>query len=111
MGKFVISKRANGDVQFNLHAANGQVILTSQGYASRPSCDNGIESVRKNAQDESRFVCKTAADGSAYFVLMATNGQVIGTSQMYSGDEACKKGMASVMHNAPDATIDDQTGS
>ena len=30
-GKFVISKRSNGDFQFNLKAGNGQVILASQG--------------------------------------------------------------------------------
>jgi uncharacterized protein YegP (UPF0339 family) len=35
MGKFVISKRTNGDYQFNLKASNGQVILTSQGYNSK----------------------------------------------------------------------------
>jgi uncharacterized protein YegP (UPF0339 family) len=37
MGKFVISKRKNGEYQFNLLAGNGQVILTSEGYASKPS--------------------------------------------------------------------------
>jgi len=31
MGKFVISKRKNGEFQFNLLAGNGQVILTSEG--------------------------------------------------------------------------------
>ena len=31
MGKFVISTRKNGEFQFNLKAANGQVILSSEG--------------------------------------------------------------------------------
>ena len=50
-GKFVISKRSNGDFQFNLKAGNGQVILASQGYADKAGCKNGIESVKKNAPD------------------------------------------------------------
>lgn len=40
MGKFVIKKRSNGEFQFNLHAGNGQVILSSEGYASKAGCEN-----------------------------------------------------------------------
>ncbi|MCH5687292.1 YegP family protein [Niabella sp. W65] len=47
MGKFVISKRTNGEFQFNLKAGNGQVILTSEGYANKSGCENGIESVKR----------------------------------------------------------------
>ena len=50
-GKFEVSKRANGDFQFNLKAGNGQGIGQSQMYASAASCQNGIESVQKNAPD------------------------------------------------------------
>jgi uncharacterized protein YegP (UPF0339 family) len=44
MGKFIVSKRNNGEYQFNLHADNGQVILTSEGYTTKSACTNGIES-------------------------------------------------------------------
>jgi uncharacterized protein YegP (UPF0339 family) len=47
MGKFVITNRKNGEFQFNLKAANGQVILTSEGYNNKAACVNGIESVMK----------------------------------------------------------------
>jgi uncharacterized protein YegP (UPF0339 family) len=30
MGKFEVTKRSNGEFQFNLKAGNGQVILTSE---------------------------------------------------------------------------------
>jgi uncharacterized protein YegP (UPF0339 family) len=38
---------------------------------------------------------------------MATNGQVIGTSQMYSSESAMENGIASVRENAPDAAVED----
>jgi uncharacterized protein YegP (UPF0339 family) len=44
MGKFVITKRANGENQFNLKAGNGQRVLSGEG-----SSENDIESVKKNA--------------------------------------------------------------
>jgi len=50
-GKFVLEKGSTGKFHFNLHAANGQVIATSQHYESKESALKGIESVRHNAAD------------------------------------------------------------
>ena len=50
MGKFVIRQTATG-TKFDLKATNGQVIATSEGYVAKKSCENGIESVKKNAVD------------------------------------------------------------
>ena len=109
MGKFVVTQRANGDFQFNLKAGNGQVILSSQGYAAKPSCLNGIESVRKNSQDDARFERKVSSNGKPFFNLNATNGQIIGSSEMYESEAARDNGIESVKKNAPDAEVDDQT--
>ena len=48
-GKFELWTDKGGDWRFNLKASNGQVIATSQGYASKASALNGIESVKSNA--------------------------------------------------------------
>ena len=48
-GKFELWTDKGGDWRFNLKASNGQVIATSQGYASKASAMNGIESVKSNA--------------------------------------------------------------
>lgn len=105
MGKFVISQRKNGEYQFNLKAGNGQVILTSEGYTTLAACKNGIESVKKNSQEDARFERKEAKDGSPFFNLKATNGQVIGKSEMYSSATACENGIESVKKNAPEAEV------
>ena len=109
MGKFVISTRTNGEFQFNLKADNGQVILTSQGYTTRAACENGIESVRTNAPEDERYERKRSTNDKHYFNLKASNGQVIGTSEMYESVAARENGIESVKKNAPDATIDDQS--
>ncbi|MBQ0025110.1 MAG: YegP family protein [Bacteroidales bacterium] len=105
MGKFEVSVRKNGEFQFNLKATNGQVILSSEGYTTKAACLNGVESVKKNAIEEKRFEKKTAANGKSYFVLKATNGQVIGQSQMYASEKTRDNGIASVAKNAPDAPV------
>ena len=109
MGKFVIKTRKNGEFQFDLKATNGQVILTSEGYTTMAACKNGIESVKKNAADEGRFERKEAKNGAPYFVLKAGNGQIIGQSEMYTTEAACDNGVASVMKNAPEAEVVDET--
>ncbi len=50
-GKFELWTDKGGQYRFNLKASNGQVIATSEGYSSKASALNGIESIRKNAPD------------------------------------------------------------
>jgi len=107
--KFELKKAKDGQFMFNLKAANGQVILTSERYKQKSSAENGIESVRKNANREGAFEAKANSKGEPYFILKATNGQEIGRSEYYSGNSAMENGIASVKTNAPDAKIDDTT--
>jgi uncharacterized protein YegP (UPF0339 family) len=48
-GKFEVWTDKAGEYRFNLKASNGEVIATSEGYKSKDSCMNGIQSVKENA--------------------------------------------------------------
>jgi len=109
MGKFATKTGKDGQYYFNLKAGNGQVILTSEGYTTTAARQNGIDSVKKNTGDSSNFSKQTAANGKFYFTLKASNGQVIGKSQMYDAEAGCDNGIASVMSNAPSATVEEET--
>lgn len=50
-GKFEVYKDKAGEFRFRLKAANGQVIATGEGYKTKASALNGIDSIRKNAPD------------------------------------------------------------
>lgn len=108
-GKFELYQDKAGEYRFRLKAGNGQTILASEGYKQKPSAQNGIDSVKKNAADDARYERKETASGGHMFNLRATNGQVIGTSESYSSAAARDNGIESVKSNAPDAAIDDQT--
>src|SRR5690242_14598320 len=107
-GTFVIQTGAKDAVRFNLRAGNNQIILTSETYSTKASALTGIESVRKNSQDDARFTRKKAKDGSPYFVLTAKNGEPIGKSEMYSSTAAMENGIKSVAANAPGAKVVDK---
>ena len=107
--KFQISMGNNDKFYFNLNARNGEKIFSSQGYASKAGCQNGIESVKKNSQEDGRFERKEAKDGRTYFTLTAVNGQVIGQSQMYKTTQGRDNGIEAVKSVAPDAPVEDTT--
>lgn len=47
--KFELYKDKKGEFRWRLIATNGQVIATGEGYTTKESAKNGIESVKKNA--------------------------------------------------------------
>ena len=98
-------KKSGDQYHFVLKAGNGQVILSSQMYASKASALNGIESVKKNCGDEKCWETKTAKNGKFHFNLKSTNGQIVGSSQMYADEAGMKNGIASVQKNAPGADV------
>ncbi|MBQ8249908.1 MAG: YegP family protein [Clostridia bacterium] len=49
--KFEMYTDKAGEYRFRLKARNGEIIATSEGYTAKAGCENGIESVRKNAAD------------------------------------------------------------
>ena len=119
MGKFVIRNTKTG-VKFDLKAGNGEVIATSEVYASQAACKNGVESVRKNApvaavEDQTvegfavekhpKFEIYTDKAGELRFRLKATNGQIIAVSEGYKAMAGCKNGIESVKKNAPEAAV------
>ncbi|HQZ95252.1 MAG TPA: YegP family protein [Pyrinomonadaceae bacterium] len=103
-GKFELKVSANGKYHFNLKAGNGQIILSSEMYESKAAAENGIASVQKNGGDDARFERKESSNGKPYFNLKASNGQVIGKSEMYESVASMENGIESVKKNAPDAT-------
>ena len=107
-GKYDLKKSPSGKYMFNLKAANGQIILTSELYESKKAAENGIASVKKNASNDSRFERKESKKGQPYFVLNAANGQTIGKSEMYSSSSSMENGIASVNKNA-DSRVEDNT--
>jgi len=114
MGKYIV-KEAKTGFMFNLAAANGQVIGSSEIYSGKAACLNGVESVRKNApaanvEDQTvanyeeaknpKFEIYTDKAGEFRFRLKARNGEPILASEGYTRKDSCLNGVESVRKNA-----------
>ena len=49
--KFEMYEDKAGEFRFRLKARNGEIIATSEGYKTKANCENGIDSVKKNAPE------------------------------------------------------------
>ena len=104
-GWFEVATNDKGEVSFVLKAANSEVILRSQQYASKSSALAGIASVQTNSSIDERYERLAAKDERPYFNLRAANGQVVGTSQMYASAANRDAGIESVKTNGGTTTI------
>jgi uncharacterized protein len=103
MSTFTTKVGADEQFYFNLKNNDGKILLTSEGYTTAASRDNGIESVKKNASDDSKYENLESTNGKHYFNLKAGNGQVIGKSTMYDSAADRDAIAATVKAEAADA--------
>lgn len=96
-GRFETFVGQDGKSYFHLLAGNGEKVLASQGYASASSAAAGIDSVQANGTAAANYEIREASDGSSYFVLKASNGAVIGVSEMYVSKANAERAVASVV--------------
>lgn len=109
-GKYLLHPAGDAQFHWDLKSGNAETILSSQMYAAKSGAQTGIESCRTNSGDEARYTRMTSKDARPYFVLKAANGEVIGTSQMYSSDATRDQGIAACRESGPSAVVQDDTG-
>lgn len=116
--RFEILVAQNGEHYFNLKAANGEVIGTSELYASKANAERGARTVRalvrlaraaaaaetKPAAKVVRFEIFTGEDKQAYFRLRAGNGEVVLGSEGYASKSNARRAIDSVVTNGQDAS-------
>ncbi|MBX3260936.1 MAG: DUF1508 domain-containing protein [Labilithrix sp.] len=112
---FDVREAKNGQYYFNLKAANGQIIGTSELYVSKGNAERGARTVRalvrlvgeatsEAAPRRERFELYTGEDKLTYFRLRAANGESLLGSQGYTAKASAKKGIASVQTNGSDVS-------
>jgi len=115
---FAARTQTPGQVHWSLYARNGEIILTSEVYnalgthevnglpSSGTGALNGIDSTKRNIEKNAYSVVrKVASNGQPFFHVKATNGEIIGVSELYSSVNAMEIGIAAVKRLAPNAEV------
>lgn len=106
-------RQVNSGYKFDLLAANGEVIATSEVYKTAAACRKGISSVQKNAPcapladlctgetcSNPRFEIYEDRSGQYRFRLRSRNGSIIAVSENYTTKRNCLDGIAAVRRYA-----------
>ncbi len=88
--------------------SQGKTLLKSENYKAKDSARNGIESVKKNCSNDARYELKKARNGKVFFNLKAANGQIVGTSAMFSSQTELDAAIAMLKSNAPNTSVEEQ---
>lgn len=107
-GKYVLHPAGNAQFHWDLTAGNEKAILSSQLYADKESAKSGIESCRSNSSNDERYVRLVSKSDQPYFILKADNGEIIGTSQMYSLASSRDQGIASCKTHGPSGVTEEE---
>ena len=122
LGKYLIRKTNDG-IRFDLKAANGEVIITSEEYKSKSACMNGIKSVKANAPEANledqtkedfiksknpKFEIYLDKEGEHRFRLKAKNGHIIAVSEGYKAKKSCLIGIESVRNNSVSEIVEEE---
>ncbi len=90
---------------FVFENAAGKTVIKSENYAQKANAKKGIESVRKNCQDDKRYEFKTSSNGKFFFNVKSTNGQVVGTSALFASEAERTDAIKELKENSEKAEI------
>jgi len=100
---------ANQNFYFRFKSNADNQLLKSEGYTGKSSCNNGIESVKKNAPLDGRYDRK-GSSGHYTFNLKAANGEIIAmSSKTYETSSARDAAIETIKKEAPSASVVDLT--
>lgn len=104
-GKWVIS---NIDDMFmaQLFASNGELLLSSESYASATSANEAIANIRKNGLD-GNFIIDSDKKGRYFFKLRNAQKQTLCVGETYSQLSACQSAIESVRRFLKTAKVSD----
>ncbi len=103
--RFEVFAGADGRYYFDLFAKNGEIVLTSQGYGDEAAAWNATFSAAENGIDAARYDIRPSNNGGYYFNVLAPNGQVIGTSEVYVSRSNAEQARDSIIALLPEVEL------
>jgi len=108
MGTFEVF-RSEANREFYFRFKSGNQLLNSEGYGTKSNCQNGVESVKKNAPLDGRYDRKNG-DGRYSFNLKAANGEIIARgTKVYDTAKERDEVIEIIKKEVPGASIVDLT--
>ncbi len=103
-GKWVVEKESDDEFVSKLMASNGEVMLTSEIYASEDGARSGIETIIRGVIADNFTIYQDKNDNYYYKIKTASN-RLLCVGETYKSKDACIKAVESVKRIAKDSPI------
>lgn len=111
MGKYEITKSSSGNYYYVLKAPNSETILVSEQFTSYSAVKSAIQQSMASCNKVDKFRKRESSNGKPYFNLVAANGAILGSSQLYSSNASLENGIESARkYGGSEAAIVDVLG-
>lgn len=104
VGKWKIKEIGEGEFSSFLYASNGQLLLTSEVYASADGARSGIATISKNVALE-KFEIHSDKNGRYFYKVKSSANRLLCVGETYNTKIACLKSVASVKKFCANAII------
>lgn len=106
VGKWTVEMKSSTEYMSKLSANNGEVMLTSEIYASEKGARSGIQTIIK-AIENGEFVIYQDKGNDYYYKLKNANNRFLCAGEIYRSKDRCLRAVESVRRIAKDAVISD----
>lgn len=103
-GKWKIKEIGDGEFSSFLYASNGQLLLTSEIYASADGARSGISTISKNVALE-KFEIHSDKNGRYFYKVKSSANRLLCVGETYNTKTACLKSVESVKKFCANAII------
>jgi uncharacterized protein len=94
--KFEMLAGKDGRIYVQLKAANGETVLSGQGFVTKYEAIHSIASVMRYGAYENRFMKHETEDGKFFFQLQTPSGRILGWSELYHSKQGRDNGIVAV---------------
>ena len=106
-GKWIVTKEEGGKYSFELHASNGEKMLSGGIYTSLAGARNGIETYKANIKKGNFKIIQTKS-GDYLFQLFTARGTLLAHGESYKSRASCESAMESTKRFAASAAIEEE---
>ncbi|MBE5741711.1 MAG: DUF1508 domain-containing protein [Clostridiales bacterium] len=106
IGKWVVREKGDGEFVSYLHANNGEIILTSEIYASADSAKKGIATIKKSI-DADGFQLYCDKNRNYYYKLKNASNRFLCAGETYPTKASCLSAVESVKRFADSPILDE----
>lgn len=106
--KFILEKTGSTEYRFMFVGPNNQILMSSDLYSDRLSCERAIRLVKDNAASPKSYNLKSTPDSLFFYIFRTSEKEVVATSEFFIEESERLGNIDMVKKHAPSAPVEEK---